>query len=140
VDVSIHIFFASALVRCEWSASRPGRFTPGVGAAGTQCIGDWVGPRAGLDDVEKRKFLTLPVLELRPLGRPARSQSLYRLSYPGSFDYYCGFLLTAIITQFNIIFLLSRCLTAPMCYLNIYSLKSIHDVCSYGGVTLQLLL
>jgi hypothetical protein len=28
-----------------------------------------VGPRAGLDDVEKRKFLTLYRLELRPLGR-----------------------------------------------------------------------
>jgi hypothetical protein len=27
--------------------------------------------RAGLDDLEKRKFLTLPGLELRPLGRPA---------------------------------------------------------------------
>jgi hypothetical protein len=38
---------------------------------------------AGLDDVEKRKFLTLPGLELLPLGRPARSQSLYRLRYPG---------------------------------------------------------
>jgi hypothetical protein len=43
-------------------------------------------PRTGLDVVEKRKFLTLPVLELRPLGRPARSQSLYRLRYPGSHD------------------------------------------------------
>jgi hypothetical protein len=42
-------------------------------------------PRAGLDYVEKRKFLTLPTLELRPLGRPARSQSLYRLRYPGFF-------------------------------------------------------
>jgi hypothetical protein len=40
-----------------------------------------VGPRAGLDDVEKRTFLTLPGLDLRPLGRPARGQSLYRLSY-----------------------------------------------------------
>jgi hypothetical protein len=38
-----------------------------------------VGPRAGLDDVEKRKSLTLPGLELRPLGREARSQSLFRL-------------------------------------------------------------
>jgi hypothetical protein len=37
-------------------------------------------PRAGLDDVEKRKFLTLPGLELQPLSRRARSQSLYRLS------------------------------------------------------------
>jgi hypothetical protein len=38
-----------------------------------------VGLRTGLDDMEKRKFLTLPGLELRPLGRPGRSQSLYRL-------------------------------------------------------------
>ena len=43
-----------------------------------------MGPRAGLDDVEKRKFLTLPGLELWPLGGPARSESLYRLHYPGS--------------------------------------------------------
>jgi hypothetical protein len=43
-----------------------------------------VGLRAGLDDVEKRKFLTLPGLELRPLRCPARSQSLYGLSCPGS--------------------------------------------------------
>jgi hypothetical protein len=28
---------------------------------------------AGLDDLEKRKFLTIPRLELRPLVRPARS-------------------------------------------------------------------
>jgi hypothetical protein len=42
-----------------------------------------VDPSAGLDVVEKRKFLTLPGLELRPLGRPGRSQSLYRLCYPG---------------------------------------------------------
>jgi hypothetical protein len=27
--------------------------------------------RAGLDDLENRKFMTLPGLELRPLGRPA---------------------------------------------------------------------
>jgi hypothetical protein len=43
-----------------------------------------VDPRAGLDDVEKRKFLTLPALKLQPLSRPARSQSLYRLRSPGS--------------------------------------------------------
>jgi hypothetical protein len=29
-------------------------------------------PRAGLDDLEKRKFLTLSGLEHRPLGRPVR--------------------------------------------------------------------
>jgi hypothetical protein len=46
-----------------------------------------VDPRAGLDDEKKRKFLTLLGLELRPVGRPARSQSLYRLRYPGSSSY-----------------------------------------------------
>jgi hypothetical protein len=29
--------------------------------------------RADVDDLEKRKLLTLPGLELRPLGRPARN-------------------------------------------------------------------
>jgi hypothetical protein len=67
----------SALAGGEWSASRPGRLTPGERAPGTQWIGGWVDPRAGLDNVEKRKFLTLMGLELRPLGRPAHSQSLY---------------------------------------------------------------
>jgi hypothetical protein len=39
-----------------------------------------VDPTAGPDDVEKRKiFLTVPGLELRTLGRAARSQSLSRL-------------------------------------------------------------
>jgi hypothetical protein len=41
-----------------------------------------VGPRTGLDEVEKRKFLTLPGHELWPLSRPACSQSLYQLCYP----------------------------------------------------------
>jgi hypothetical protein len=39
--------------------------------------------RTDLGNLEMRKFLTLPGLELRPLGRPARIYSLYRLSYPG---------------------------------------------------------
>jgi hypothetical protein len=39
MDVLIHIFLTSALVG-EWSALRPGRFTPG-----THCIGGWVDPR-----------------------------------------------------------------------------------------------
>jgi hypothetical protein len=43
-----------------------------------------VGPRARLDDLEERKFFTLPELELRPLGRTGSSHSLYRLRYPGS--------------------------------------------------------
>jgi hypothetical protein len=69
----------SALDGAEWSASCPGRFTPGERAPGTHWIEGWVDPRGGLDDFEKRKFLTLPGLEIRPLIRPARSQSLYQL-------------------------------------------------------------
>jgi hypothetical protein len=84
MDVWINIFLTSAVVGVVWSASRPGHFTSGEKAPCTHWIGGWVGPGAGLDDVEKIKFLTIPGLELRPLGRPARSQSLYLLSYAGS--------------------------------------------------------
>jgi hypothetical protein len=45
---------------------------PGERAPGTHWIGGWVDPRAYLDLVENRKFLTLPGLQLRPRGRPAR--------------------------------------------------------------------
>jgi hypothetical protein len=61
----------SALAGGEWSAELSGRFTPLEEAPGTHLIGDWVDPIADLDDVENIKFLTLPVLELPPLGRPA---------------------------------------------------------------------
>jgi hypothetical protein len=84
VDVQSHILLTSALVGGEWSTSRPCHFTPGETSPGTHWIGGWVGRRGGLDDVEKRNFLTLPGLELRPLGRRASSQSLHRLRYPGS--------------------------------------------------------
>jgi hypothetical protein len=74
-------FLTSTLTEDEWSASGPGRFTPGERAPGAHWIGGWVGPRASLDYVVKRKFFIILGLELRPLGR---SQSLYRLRYPGS--------------------------------------------------------
>jgi hypothetical protein len=84
LDVKIHVFLTSALGGGEWSASCPGRFTSEERAPGTYWMGGCVGPKCGLDDVEKSKILRLPGLELRPLGRPARSQPLYRLRYPGS--------------------------------------------------------
>jgi len=40
----------------EWSVSRPGRFTPRERAPGTYCIGGWVGLRAFLDAVVKKKI------------------------------------------------------------------------------------
>jgi hypothetical protein len=51
----------------------------------THCVGGWVDPRAGLDGLEKRKFLTLLGLELRPLNHPACCQLLYWLHYPNSY-------------------------------------------------------
>jgi hypothetical protein len=84
VDVQIHILLTSALDGGEWSASRSARFTPGEKSPCTDRIGGWVSLRVGLGAVEKRKILTLPGLELGPLGLPASSQSLYRLRYLGS--------------------------------------------------------
>jgi hypothetical protein len=60
LDVYIYVFLISALVGGEWSASRPILLTPGERAPGTHWIGGWVGPSTDLDDVKKRKFLTLP--------------------------------------------------------------------------------
>jgi hypothetical protein len=65
VDVWIDIFLTSALAGGEWSVSRLGRFTPGERAFGTHWVGGWMDPGAGLNDVEKRKFLTVSGLELR---------------------------------------------------------------------------
>jgi hypothetical protein len=73
-----------------------------------------VDPRADLDDVEKRKFLTISGLELRPLGRPARSQLLYRLRYRGG-----GMELTTHLQ------LVSR---SRMVYLYLYSPIRLHGV------------
>jgi hypothetical protein len=85
VDVKIHVFLTSILAGGEWSASRPCSFTVRKEApvpireetdwAPEPCWTTW------------RKFLTLPGLKLRPLGRPARNQSLYLLRYHGSVSY-----------------------------------------------------
>jgi hypothetical protein len=49
----------------KWSASRPDRFTPRESAPGTHWIGGWVGSRAVLDAVVKRKIPS-PRLEWNP--------------------------------------------------------------------------
>jgi hypothetical protein len=46
----------SALDGGEWSASRPGRFTRKESAPGTHWRGVWVGSRAVLDTMAKRKI------------------------------------------------------------------------------------
>jgi hypothetical protein len=78
---SSYSFSNSALDGGEWSASRPGRaLAPGKR---THCTGGWVGPKAGLDTEARGKILSpLPGIEPRSPGRPARSQTLYWMSYP----------------------------------------------------------
>jgi hypothetical protein len=41
--------------RTDWSASRTRHFTPWDAASDTHCIG-YVGPRAGMDVMEKKKY------------------------------------------------------------------------------------
>jgi hypothetical protein len=45
-------FLTLAAEKGEWSASRPGRFTPCERASSAHWIGDWVGLRTGMDAVE----------------------------------------------------------------------------------------
>jgi hypothetical protein len=85
-----HVFLASALVGGEWSASLLGRFTPVERFPRNPLERRLVDPRAGLDDAGKRKFVTPPGLKHRLLGCPARSQSLYRMRYPGSTPRRCN--------------------------------------------------
>jgi hypothetical protein len=42
VEAKLHAFLTSALDGSEWSASRPGRFTPRERVPGTNWIGGWV--------------------------------------------------------------------------------------------------
>jgi hypothetical protein len=51
-------FFTSSVNGAEWSASHPSHFVPG-----THCIGEWVGPRAGVYTGEEVNFLTLLGIE-----------------------------------------------------------------------------
>jgi hypothetical protein len=84
VDIWIYVFLTSTLICGECPVSRSDSFTPGERTPGTDWIGGWMDLRTDLNDAKKRKILPLPGLELRPLGRPARSQSLCRVHYPVS--------------------------------------------------------
>jgi hypothetical protein len=49
----MRVFLNLALVVCQWSASRLGRFTTGERSPSTQWTVGWVGPRTSLNVVEK---------------------------------------------------------------------------------------
>jgi hypothetical protein len=55
-EIQLHAFLPSALDGGDWSALRPGRFTASERAPGTHWIGGWVGPRAVVDTVVKRRI------------------------------------------------------------------------------------
>jgi hypothetical protein len=86
-------FLTSALGRSEWSAWRPCRFTSREKALGTHCIGGWVGPRVGLNVMEKRK-ISCPYREWNPDSSAVHpvAYSLQWPSYPGSRRRYGGIL------------------------------------------------
>jgi hypothetical protein len=62
------------------------RFIPGERTHGTHWTGGWERPRAGLDAKATGKILCL--CQGSNPGRPVRSQTLYWLSYPGSYDWH----------------------------------------------------
>jgi hypothetical protein len=83
-------------------------------------------PRTGMEDMEEQKFLTLPRLELRPLGLPARSQSLYRLRYPGSREFYINiFFKLRTWKSCEAKFIFNKCSTKEICEKLHYAHKSI---------------
>jgi hypothetical protein len=81
----LHAFLTSALDWGEWPASRPCCFTSRERAPGTHWIGGWVGPRAVLDTVVKRKIPTSRQ-ESNPRTTIVQPMAwlLYQLSYYGS--------------------------------------------------------
>jgi hypothetical protein len=71
----------SALYGGEWPVSCPSNFTPWERAAGTHWIGGWVGPRACLDMVSKRK---IPV-NFKYLGISVITQSFHKMYFEMKF-------------------------------------------------------
>jgi hypothetical protein len=62
-DMELHAFLTLALNGGERLASYPGQYIPRQRAPGTHWMEGWVGPRAGLDIVVKRKIPSLPGIE-----------------------------------------------------------------------------
>jgi hypothetical protein len=83
IQLCLHqAFLTSSIHEGDWLASCPCSFTPGgKKALSTEWTGNWVGPRASLDTVEK-KSNSCPWQELNP-SHPSHS-SIYWLSFHGS--------------------------------------------------------
>jgi hypothetical protein len=69
-EIYLHHLWPRALGGGELSDSRHNRLTPWEKATGTHCAGGWVGPRAGLDAVEKRVAPACNrILAIQPVAR-----------------------------------------------------------------------
>jgi hypothetical protein len=77
VEVYLNSFFHLG-TRWRWLVNATPRALYPRETICTHSTGDWVGPRAGLDVCGKSR-----PIRIRSPDRPSRSQSLYRLSYPG---------------------------------------------------------
>jgi len=85
VEIQLHAVLASALDAGERSALRPGRFAPGERGPNVYLIGGWVGPRAGVNAMVKRKNsspsrVLNPGLPVPPQGTDCESPPYYRRS------------------------------------------------------------
>jgi hypothetical protein len=76
-------FLTSTLDGGEWPTSRIGRFTPRERSPYTLWIGSSVGPRDGVNTVEKKRK-SLAYARIRTPAVQSVAVRLYRLSYPGS--------------------------------------------------------
>ena len=88
VDVLLHSFLTSALDRCEWSNSRPGRFIPEKDH-GARSMGCWVRLRASVDGFEQ-ELTSFPCQDLNP--DPSRVGSRYTehaIPAPIHMKYWC---------------------------------------------------
>jgi hypothetical protein len=80
----IALFLFKVGARWGWVVSATPRPLYSWERPGTDCIGGWVGPKAGLNGCGKSR-----PIGIRSPDRPACSESLYRLSNPGFIQFPC---------------------------------------------------
>jgi hypothetical protein len=93
-------YISSALDRVERSASRLGRFIPRERALGTNSIGDWVGPRTGLEAVKNRKT---PAGNRLPIPQPSRYLPVATPTESSQLSFYINIILLLLISIISII-------------------------------------
>jgi hypothetical protein len=83
VDVYIHVFLTSVLVKGEWSASCPGRFNPRRKSPCYPLDRRLIGPQNRSGRRGEEKNIAPTGTQLQPLGHQTRSQSRIDENYEG---------------------------------------------------------